>query len=574
MNGLESSMAPLPAEMIKACPYTGHKFREAIPKEAWDLYCFATRRDTGLPRLEHLRAAHHVYWPWFEWNPWNEWAFDALCRNNLVSMTGCGGSGKSMSAIAFAFAWWMPFSKSSRVVLTSTSVKAIRSRQWAEVQKFWHTASSVLSAVGFNMVNSEMRLESTKGDARNAIIATAVEEGELGKSMAKIQGIHTKRMMIIIDEATDTPDAIFRVTENLRIGCEEFVMIVIGNASSQLDPHGQYCEPKDGWLSISCEDEEWETKKGGICLHFDGDKSPNITSGGKNWPGIITLANVLRSRKDDGEDTPEYWKYIKGFWAPEGILKTVFSPMMAEKYNVRGRLVFLTESRPCASLDPAFEGGDRRVLKLGKLGEIGAGKIGVQFEETRLLKISVKDPQPIHYQIAHQVIDILKEKNVRPQDFAMDTTGEGGGLADIIGTLWSNNFVRVEFGGKASDLPVSPQDNRPAKEAYKNRVAELWFSVREFARHGQIGGLDADAILELCQRKYKEKRGIFELETKEEMKQRTRKSPDHADATAVMVALCRSLGGAAGGAAGTAETDRDWLNQAININSVYEEEAA
>ena len=124
------------------------------------------------------------------------------------------------------------------------------------------------------MVDSKTCLQASKGDDKNAIFAIAVLDGATSKSVANIQGVHSERILCIVDEATDTPEAAFEATSNLNKGCREFQFLAIGNPHSVLDEHGRFSEPADGWNSVSIETQSWETQRG-VCVRFDGAHSPN-----------------------------------------------------------------------------------------------------------------------------------------------------------------------------------------------------------------------------------------------------------------------------------------------------------
>lgn len=130
-----------------------------------------------------------------------------------------------------------------------------------------------------------------------------------------------------------------------------------------------------------------------------------------------------------------------------------------------------------------------------------------------------------------------------PQHLAVDATGEGGGLCDILAKTWSPSIQRVEFGGKASDRPVSPEDHRRSSDVYANKVTELWFSVRQWVINEQLRGMHHEAVIEFCSRMFDDEKRMTIIERKVEMKARTGQSPDFADAITLVVEMARRLGG-------------------------------
>tara|TARA_Y100000310_G_scaffold215490_1_gene216435 strand:- start:249 stop:1673 length:1425 start_codon:yes stop_codon:yes gene_type:complete len=466
----------------------------------------------------------------------------------------------------YALIWWLADPANSSVILTSTTAKMIRKRAWSNIQTLHRDASSKF--IG-NMVDSKTTLQARKGDDKNAIFAVAVLDGATSKAVANIQGIHSERILAIVDEATDTPPAAFEATSNLSKGCREFQFLCIGNPHSKLDEHGRFCEPTNGWGSVGIETQEWETKRG-ACIRFDGVKSPNMKYREPKWDFLITREQVAQAVDFEGESSPRFWKYSRGFWAPEGVVKTVLSETMCEKYNVRSpNHVFKSTSTVIAGLDPAF-GGDRCVLQFAKYGDLENGLNGIELGETLIVPINPAVEEPVHFQIAQYVRDACEQRECEPRNLAIDATGEGGGLCDIIHKEWSNQINRVEFGGKASDKPVSDQDSRTSYEAYANRVTELWFSVREWVIRDQMRGMNVDTIIEFTQRLFDDEKRKVVVERKAEMKARTGRSPDLADSVALVVEMAREIG--AGRLNNMAENDKQWADLAASYNTIYAEE--
>jgi hypothetical protein len=225
-----------------------------------------------------------------------------------------------------------------------------------------------------------------------------------------------------------------------------------------------------------------------------------------------------------------------------------------------------------AALDPAF-GGDECQLRLGKIGQPLVGPRVLEVGKKFLLKIKQKDPKPVHYQIAHQVMDICKEHKVDPRNFAMDSTGNGGGVASVLEAEWSPMIIKVEFGGAPTDRPISNMDPRTGKEAYDRRVTELCFAARELLEGGQLKGMDNETVRQFCARLYESSSKKRKVETKADMKARIGRSPDDMDCVCVMVELARQRGLATTGIpmrGGTLTDQR--MKTALELDEVYRQE--
>jgi hypothetical protein len=330
-------------------------------------------------------------------------------------------------------------------------------------------------------------------------------------------------------------------------GCKELVVIVIGNAVSQLDNHGRCCEPEAGWNSITIDDERWRTKGvpqwsmlPGICCHFDGEKSPNVKLGVTKWPFIYTYENHIAALRI-GRESSTYWSQERGFWPPEGLTNTIFSLAMIERHGGKGKHTFYRMAKPCAFMDTAF-GGDKCVVVFGLLGDLEDGRLALQITERLVIQTSVISKYEIDHQVAHAFIKACEERRVMPEYAGLDATGTGRGVAAIVLAEWSDQVHYIEWGGSASDKPASEEDSRPSKEVYTNRVAELWYSCRELLLTGQLKGLYQEAIVDLTIREFQLRGRRISLETKEDLRARLHRSPDDGDAVAGLVEIARRHG--------------------------------
>jgi len=555
------------SEPVSEHPLINHKYGirspVKIPDLELELYAFRNRlqpNEGGLGTFNHFVNVSKMVWPKMSWNPWLEAQVESLCEHDYVGWAGCGASGKTFGATLFATVWWLANPSKTTVVLTSTTAKMIRKRMWANLQEL------VRKSRGFpgNMVDSKMSLQAIKGDDRHSISAIAVAEGNTSKAVANIQGIHAERVMVIIDEATDTPEAAFEACTNLSKGCREFKMLVIGNPASKYDPHGRFCTPAKGWRSVTIEDQHWLTERG-MCRRFDGMKSPNISEGRTKYPYLITHDQVLSAMRHEGEQSPTFWKYTRGFWSPDGMVKTVLSESIIETYTPTRKLVFTTNVQVVAGLDPGF-GGDRCVLRFAKVGTAN-DKVSILFGDVIHISPNAQLTEPVHYQIANRVKEECSQRGVPPDKFALDSSGEGG-LADILTREWGV-VHRVEFGGSASTIPVSDEDSRLCNEAYDRKVTELWFSMRKWVVEERVGGMDIETLQEFCARMFDDSKRKISVETKTVMKQRTGKSPDLADAAVVLLDLVRKTAVLEPRAT---KVDKVWEKLVREADSIYHDE--
>jgi len=556
----------------------------------YDQWAFAHRVpiDKGaLPRPVLFKRIANVMAPnYFEWHPWTERVIEAGCHYEWIGLAGCSGSAKTHNVTGFACLWWLCDPANSSVIFCSTTSKALRKRSWAQVQAV-HTGIPG-PRIG-NFVDSRMMWQIEKGDDKHAIMGIAVEEGETKKVADNIKGVHTKRQMVVITEATAVPHAIFEACTNLYSYPEqaggEFILILEANPRSWMDEFGKFTEPDKGVTSVNVDTEEWETKpqingKKGVCIRFDIEKSPNLDYPedkpiSRHIPTHSRLRNVQNS--PGYKDSPSYWSNERGFPPPEGLNKNVFSRVAIETHGGFDRHLFTGQRfRIIGAFDPART-GDKPMLRFGALGELEDGDMGIEWMKPIPLEVNMKVNNPIDYQLLEQIRQECSKVKYRgsyttctPDNLGIDATGGGADFCDIANREWSFEIIRVGFGEAASMDAVSKEDIRPANEVYRNRRAEMYFRTRNGIDSGQIKGIDKETCDEMCTITYDDSKPPFRTITpKEDYKLEYGKSPDATDSAVILTEVARRKGWRLRALGHTKEQVTKWDEQAEKAQAVY-----
>jgi len=518
----------------------------------YDMWAFANRisvDDGAPPRVELFKRVADVIMPGhFEWHNWTLRLVESLCEGNWTAFSGCSNSAKTYNVTGFACLWWLCSPEESSVTFVSTTVKSLRRRTWAEVSKIHNIVKEG------NFVDSRVMWQWAKGDDKHAIIGRACEEGTPTKVADDIKGVHTTRQMVVIEEATAVPEAIYDACSNLYSYPEEFMLVLNGNPRSKLDSMGRFMEPRGGWITVGVDTDEWETKnqihgKPALVVRFDAEKSPNITEG-KVVSNHLPTAEKVKAAKLGGE-TPLYWSNFRGFPPPDGLSKNIFTETSLVANDGMGTHKFTgRDFEIIGAFDHARDGGDDPTLRFAKVGEIDGNKLGIQLFPPRVIPINAASKNPIDFQIAEQVRRECENFTVdgiryacRPSNLAIDAGGDGAGLCDIINRMWSFDINRIQFGGSASEDSCSLEDMRPAKDVYRNKRAEMYFRGRDALNHGQLKGIDSATARELCSILFDDSKRLIVVESKKEFRKRNNdKSPDKSDTVAMIIEMARKKG--------------------------------
>jgi hypothetical protein len=551
----------------------------------------------GLSRPELFRRMADVIVPgWFIWHEWTMRIVRSLCRYRWCGVLGCSNSSKTYNVASFAAVWWLAAPKISSVIFCSTTMKMLRKRGWANIQQFYQSAGGPGVAPG-NFVDSRTVWQVNQGDDKHAIFCKAVGEGDVNKAAADIQGIHTRRQLVIIDEAEAVPAAIWKACANLYSypvdAGGEFILVAMANPRSRLSQFGRFIEPENGWQSVSVETDEWMSKpqmdgKKAVVMRFDFRKSPNITEG-KTLSSHIPTKNRVEQRikalkARNGENDPDHWCYDLGFPPPEGLSKTVFTESLLEMHKAYDKHRFTGSNFIIlGAFDQAFGGGDRPALRFAAMGEIEGGKIGIEVMEPIILYVDATSTDPARYQLMNQLRANCAKVMYRnqpydcpPEHFAIDCTGDGG-LADICQREWSPKIIRILFSSSPSEEPCSHEDERPAKEVYLNKRVEMYFQSRNAVMSGQLKGLDKDTASELCsiEELVEKTDGSIRpkkcLQSKKEYKLKFQKSPDNADSFCMICEVARQKGFHIVATGLTVLVDEGFTEQVEKSLAVYED---
>lgn len=532
----------------------------------------------------HRRERIKLLWPNYQFHRWADRRLQGVSNYHWVCWLGPGASGKTSDAAIFGVEYWTQAPDRTAVICCSTTVKMLRMRIWNQVTHWHQSLPKGVGHVG-DLLDSVTRIRWKPGDDKNGIFGIAVEDGPIEEVVQNLIGIHTERVLLILDEAQGIREAIMRATFNMAKN-PRFDCWLLGNPDDMHNPLVKEAEPLESWDSVvRGETPEWETRGGpvegnGLAQFFDGRKSPADDSPEerKRLPWLINsdwVKNHLKSVNGNLND-PTYWAQAIGFPPPQGLESTLLSDAEIVTFKCRDKAVWTEGYTRCAALDPAFNGGDKAILQFGKRGRSSglgydestrtwsttAGQTAwlIEFEEWMQVPIDAESSVPIHYQIAAHVRVECEKRGIPPHEFACAAAGEGGGLVSIFQATWGA-INSIEEGGAPSERIIPNQFNsdgspKTAKECYDTRASELCLGLREFALANGIRGMSNEAVFQACARRTFYRNGKWAAEGKTTSKGRTDEkgrpvkgfksrmgfSPDHLDTDQILVEHCKMQG--------------------------------
>lgn len=528
---------PAHLRIEKDCELYGLRIPKGASRLAVELQCYAEDRPAakgGLGALEHFKRAWRLAWPKFAWNEWVEMLVWAWCAYRMMVIIGHTRASKTYGTAHAAYLDYCAAPDRTMTSLTTVTFEGLKIRMWADLMMAVESASFPCAFAVRSSSNEMKILPGAAGrKADDKFIIEGFATAKTQDSAGRIQGKHAARRRVILDEAQELPDMVYRALANAK-SAPDFKGALLANPVDKMTEFGAQCEPEGGWPSVHDTDLYWVTKDGNICLHFDGLQSPNVKAGKVIFDFLIRPDYIEEIRRNYGEDSLEWWMYVRGFFPPDGTVSRVWTETLIER--AKQLIIFDFKPTRCASLDPAFEHDDC-VLDFADYGKLRDGQNALNCVRSEKIQTkSGRGVEPKDYQIAHQVMERCKADGVKPVDFIMDKTGGGRGVFAILQKEWSYDINGIEYGGAATDRTLKLGETDKCEDLYDRFVTELWFRTRAFGEEGLIGGignLDTKTVDDLTSRRYivrkSGNRSKVCIETKADMKKRLGRSPDYGD---------------------------------------------
>jgi phage terminase large subunit len=415
-------------------------------------------------------------------DPW-----EAQCKIALdvrdhprVVVRSCNSLGKDWLAARLAL--WGAYARGSMVIVTGPTSRQVQQIVFGEIRRAFHSA---LELPG-ELYELELRIDRTGHTGIMGMTST---------DASRLTGYHAPNMLVIMTEA----QAVEPFGWEAMLACatsEDSRVLAVGNP---LNMSGQFYRV--------CKSANWKQWRLSAFDH------PNLKESREVIPGAVTQQWVETIQAEYGEGSGVYRARVLGDF-PEDDDNTLCKRSWLEAANERwtaGALTLDAVRHPVVlALDPARLGPDSTVLAVRR---------GPVLEE--LVIWSKKETMQTVGQVQ---IEMERRRLTFSTETIVDEVGIGSGVADRLREL----RVRVtHFNGGA-------RASKPDK--FINRRAESFWILRRKLEEGTIA-LPPDEKLtdELCSMMWKtSSTGKIKIEPKDLLRERLGRSPDRADAVAMV----------------------------------------
>jgi len=524
---------------------------------------------------KHIFALNCMRMQWGDWlvleangydNYWFKRIVRVACRNRFVWAIGAASSGKSMGFAAYLDTAWKANAWCTSGIVSSTSRDALQQRAWGIMKKM-HTLDRYKIGMRLDYKDAIV-LQEDKNDKdrlmENSIIAVALPKGSEGeKAIGEIQGRKNHNVIWLCDELGHMDGNAIQTARGNLAANRSFQFFGCSNKPEEGDPMYQDAEPfgpgfEKGWDTPGLSERtSWPTRLG-VCIYFDGDKSPNLKAP-EDEPVPFPMLSTREYRKtlvsmDGIENGPQFWRWWKAFPKKGEINDRVLTVKIIEAFGANDQPIWgpNPDKKTVAGLDLGLKkDGDPCCSSFAIVGKSIDGQIILAEEEDAVaLPQNMTSELPYEKQIAQRFIQECENRQCHL--VALDISGGGGTMALAIreeAKLQGYNIeiIAVDFGGSPSEENYDRGDGTlvPAKELFDRKVTELWYSYRLAVQNRLIRGfnISSNVCKQFCERRViQDEKRKFKVEKKEDMKKRIKRSPDHADARALCHVAARKAG--------------------------------
>lgn len=406
----------------------------------------------------------------------------ALIKYRRVAVKSGHGVGKSMVA-SVILAWWVDTRQDVDSLAVTTAPTQNQLDIIWEYTRDHHRKAELLGRITLdNEWKNDLDMQRAFG------------RKPANTNIHAFQGQHRRQgVLALMDESCGIPESIFTAVDAITTGRYD-AALAIGNPDDINTPFGEI------WKS---DDPSWHK------ITINSYDSPNIT--GEDFPeeasgGLVTLEWIESRKRAWGEDSPRFKSKVLGEFSMDGT-----NSLFSEGTLTTGRTTThlpAQDSRPILGVDVARMGEDYSVIYSYHDGRL------------RLVdKWAKADATETTARIVRWAFE-LNAKEVR-----IDGVGLGGPIQDFVTRDSENRFVTIGIVGNAAS---------PDLDKWINARAYYYDTMREDMRNGKIDIDDADKDLsdELGDLEYhfRNARNALQVASKEEIRLKTGKSPDFADA--------------------------------------------
>lgn len=414
---------------------------------------------------------------------WQEEVLKAFPTSKRIAMKASKGCGKStiLAWVIWNFLCTRPHPK---IAATSISGDNLSDNLWSELAK-WQNQSPFLKSI-FTWTKTRI-FNKQAPETHWCSARTWAQSADSSQQANTLAGLHADYLMFILDECGGIPDGVMAAAEAGLSTGKETKIVMAGNPTNLSGPLYRAC---------TTERSLWFVRE----ITSDPDDPKRTSRVSIEW----AREQILKY----GKDNPWVQVNVFGRFPPASLNSLLGPDEVSDAMNREVDEKEIEWAQKRLGIDCARFGDDKTVI-FPRQGKVAFNPVEMRGARTN--------------EIASRVAQ-AKEKWSSELEFVDDTGGFGAGVID---SLIQSNYspVPINFSGKASD------------PRFLNKRAEIWFRMADWVKKGGKLPRNPDLHRELTTPTYTFVNGKFQLESKDQIKDRLGFSPDLADALALTFSI-------------------------------------
>lgn len=402
-----------------------------------------------------------------------------LSKKMGISIQSGHGTGKD-AFLAWAICWFLSCFPMGKIPCTAPTADQLDAILWSEVTKWIRNSKKDTDGVPIlskwlTVQNRKIFFTEAGGKEWFAIARTTNPKSSADEQAETLAGFHEDYMMIIGDETSGLPDAVFKPLEGGMTGKVNLMLMAFNPTRNR---------------GFAIESQQ-KNRRDWVCLHWNSEDSE-----------IVTKEYITRMLRKYGADSNPYRIRVKGL--PPLAETDVLIPWDWIQDSIDRDILFADDDPVIFGVDVGAGGDHATILR----------RRGPKIEE--LMRHNTKDTMELTGQISLQLNEWESY-----QACCVDNIGIGLGVFNRLKELGHKKIFAVDVRGKPRN-----QDKFPKLRD------ELWWLLREKFEEKSISIPDDDELIGQLSiiKWHAESDGKTKIESKEDMRKRGIDSPNDADA--------------------------------------------
>ncbi len=318
--------------------------------------------------------------PEWEFHPWRlrtvRAAFNVLQDGRKeLSIHGSSNSHKTSTMALIAIALWVCNNERTSIYVTSPFKEATESGFWSQVVEVFADVKAVHPWIPWVLTKNLIKQKNVENPRSFIKLVTLDKVGKMVGRKQRITVGKESWVAVFCDEAPEFTGtkmkSVMKINDNMR-SLSHYLFMCAGNFADPFDLLGDISAPIGKYEDLDVDkDQQWETRRGGLCIRMDGHMSPNVIAGYEKYPGLTTKKYCDGQLAIAGGNTndPSYMRFVRSFPVVGDVQHYVLTRTTIANCPYAQDVTFEGGVKNLAFMDPGY-GGDPCMMQRARVGKV------------------------------------------------------------------------------------------------------------------------------------------------------------------------------------------------------------